>query len=384
MTEPTEPTQPADDHGASHRRARGRHGWRLPDERPQWWPDDEAWPPARPEAWRALRRRFARRAAAFGCMVVVTLVVLTAVASWVLGQLFGGGWITVVLIVVLFLVLASVVRAVVRGMRLAFTPMSDLVEASARVEAGEVGTQVEVRGPSEVRTLARAFNSMSTRLAEDDAARRRLLADISHELRTPLTVIKGNVEGMLDGMYAPDREVLERILAETHQLERLIDDLRTLSLADAGMLALQREPTDLGALAAEALAAFEPQAAAASVTLVAQPTPAMPEIEIDPRRVRQAIANLVANAIRHTPPGGRVTVAVAPDGGGQQLSVTDTGSGMDAEAAAHAFDRFWRTADSPGAGLGLAIVRDLVAAHGGTVELETVEGAGTVVRCRFP
>jgi len=259
----------------------------------------------------------------------------------------------------------------------------ELIEASGRVEAGEFGAQVAVRGPREIRALARAFNAMSARLAVDSEDRRRLLADVSHELRTPLTVIQGNVEGMLDGLYPADARHLERILAETHQLERLIDDLRTLSLADAGALTLHRESTDLGALATDVVAGFEPQAASDGVVLAVDAGATAP-LDLDPRRVRQVIGNLLTNALRHSPTGGRVTVAVRAFGEAVELTVSDTGSGMDLRSVERAFDRFWRSGDAAGAGLGLAIVRDLVRAHGGDVALESTPGAGTVVRCHFP
>lgn len=330
-----------------------------------------------------MRGRFARRAAGFVGMIVLFLLVLTAAISWLLTTLFGGGWVTIVLLIAVLLIAAAVVRQVVRSVRLTVAPMSDLIEASARVEAGELGVLVPERGPREVRTLARAFNAMSTRLAETEKERRRLIADVSHELRTPLTVIQGNVEGMVDGLYPTDATHLERILAETRQLERLIDDLRTLSLADAGALTLQRQPTDLAAVAADAVAALEPQSDEGGVTLALTAEADLPSLELDPLRVRQIVTNLIANALRHTPAGGSVTVQVRPVDDGQELSVSDTGSGMDAAAASRAFDRFWRGPESPGAGLGLAIVRDLVVAHGGTVELRSEPGRGTTVTCRF-
>ena len=224
---------------------------------------------------------------------------------------------------------------------------------------------------------------MSARLAADTEERRRLLADVSHELRTPLSVIQGNVEAMIDGVYPADRQHLERLLAETRHLERLVEDLRTLSLADAGALALHREPVDIGVLAADVVAGFESQAAAAGVALVTD-TDVVPAIELDPMRVRQVIGNLVSNALRHTPSGGRVTVAVAEKVGSVELSVSDTGSGMDAVTAEHAFDRFYRAGDDAGAGLGLAIVRDLVRAHGGEVILASQPGQGTTITCSFP
>ncbi len=138
--------------------------------------------------------------------------------------------------------------------------MGDLIEASGRVEAGELDVQVPERGVREVRALARAFNNMSSRLSATERERRRLLAEVSHELRTPLTVISGNVEAMIDGVYPADREHLERIAVEARQLERLIDDLRTLSLAETGQLPLQREPTDVAALAREVVEGFEAEA----------------------------------------------------------------------------------------------------------------------------
>jgi len=316
-------------------------------------------------------------------VLVLFLVLLTAAVVWLLTTLIGAGWFSAVLAVALIGMFMLLARRVVRSVHLAAAPMSELIEASARVEAGQFGTQVPERGPGELRTLARAFNAMSTRLAETDAERRRLLADVSHELRTPLTVIQGNIEGILDGLYAPDRTILERILAETHQLERLIEDLRTLSMADAGALALQREPTDLGALAADVVAAFQPQAGMGRVALTVEAVDGLPDLELDPLRVRQVITNLVSNALRHTPADGRTTVAVGSSADGQVLSVTDTGSGMDPESASHAFDRFWRSSDSPGAGLGLAIARDLMRAHGGDVELRSALGEGTTVICLF-
>ena len=323
-----------------------------------------------------------RMVGAVVAFILVVSLVIVAIA-WLVGTLLSRDLVSSIPPAIAILLALIVITRLGRGIRGATEPLGDLVEASARVEAGEVGAQVEVRGPREIRALARAFNSMSARLASDTDQRRRFLADVSHELRTPLTVIQGSVEGMLDGLYPADRAHLERLLAETHQLERLVDDLRTLSLTDAGALELHRDVVDLASLAAEVLAGFEPQAASEGVALTTD-LEDVPSISVDGRRVRQVIGNLLSNAIRHTPDGGRVTLRVRRIGEAVELEVTDTGVGMDAEAAARAFDRFWRSGDTPGAGLGLAIVRDLVHAHGGTVALESAPGAGTVVRCRFP
>jgi two-component system sensor histidine kinase BaeS len=328
-------------------------------------------------------RRFVRRLIGLAFAFVVVLTTVVVATAWLVGRLIsqdiGGSLAPAIVVLAAVLIILGLARRV----RRTTAPLSKLIEASARVEAGEVGSQVEVSGPREIRALARAFNSMSARLAADTQERRRLLADVSHELRTPLTVIQGSVEGMLDGLYPADREHLERLLAETHQLGRLIEDLRTLSLTDAGELPLHREPTDLGALAADVVAGFQPQASAAGVRLTVQAddTPALP---LDGRRLRQVIGNVVSNALRHTPSGGTVSLRVRRIGPTVELEVADTGVGMDAESRDHAFERFWRAGDAAGAGLGLAIVRDLVAAHGGEVSLESEIGAGTVVRCRFP
>jgi signal transduction histidine kinase len=316
--------------------------------------------------------------------VLVILFLLVGLVVWLVGAAAGSGWLGAVAAIGGVLLFAILARSVVRGVRLATAPVGELIEAAGRVEDGELGIQVAERGPREVRALTRSFNAMSTRLARTEEQRRRLLADVSHELRTPLTVIQGNVEAMLDGLYPADRDHLERIRAESVHLEQLIEDLRTLSLADAGALSLEREPTDLGAIAADVVRAFDARAAAGDVALTLAAGDDLPELELDARRIRQVIGNLVANALRHTPAGGHTVVSVRVEPDAVILAVTDSGRGMPAEDVARAFERFWRTGDGQGAGLGLAIVRDLVAAHGGSVAMESAVGAGTTVTCRFP
>ena len=324
-----------------------------------------------------------RRMALFAVMALAMFAAVIGGIAWLLGTLFGPSLSSAILPAILLLGLLLVVTRVLRGIGGTAAPLGDLVEASARVESGEVGTQVRVRGPREIRAVGRAFNAMSSRLAQDTDERKRLLADVSHELRTPLTVIQGSVEGMLDGLYPADRPQLERLLSETRQLERLIEDLRVLSLADAGALPLHREQTDLVALATEVAVGFEPQARADRIELqsdVGEPV----AVDVDPHRVRQVIGNLVSNALRHTPAGGAVTIRVRREADAAVVEVVDTGVGMEADAAEHAFDRFWRSGDAAGAGLGLAIVRDLMRAHGGEAKLKSALGVGTTVRCEFP
>ncbi|HEX7171648.1 MAG TPA: ATP-binding protein [Candidatus Limnocylindria bacterium] len=330
-----------------------------------------------------MSRRFVRRMVGVAISLIVVLALVIVGLAWLIGSLVSQDVVSSVLPALAILLGLAIIARLTRGVRGAAAPLGDLVEASARVEAGEVGAQVEVRGPREIRAVARAFNAMSARLASDTDQRRRFLADVSHELRTPLTVIQGSVEGMLDGLYPADRPQLERLLAETHQLERLVDDLRTLSLTDAGALELHRDAVDLGELAADVAAGFEPQAAMQGVT-ISTDVDDVPSLSLDARRVRQVIGNLVSNALRHTGAGGRIAIRVRRIGDAVELECADSGSGMEPEAAGRAFDRFWRAGDTAGAGLGLAIVRDLVRAHGGDAVLESAPGAGTVVRCRFP
>lgn len=273
-----------------------------------------------------------------------------------------------------------------RELRRTALPIGDMLEASGRIAEGDYDVRVDERGPREVRALVRAFNTMAARLQADARQRRDLLADISHELRTPITVIQGHLEGLLDGIYPANPEHIAAILEETQTLSRVIDDLRMLSYADSGMLPLQREPTNLAALVEESAAAFKVQAGAAGVEVDVANEGGLPEIEIDPTRVREVLANLLANALRYTPEGGRIEVLtnMKTGGGYVEATVRDSGAGISAEDLPHIFDRFYKAADSPGTGLGLAIARSLVAAHGGEISAESEPGVGTTIRFTLP
>jgi two-component system, OmpR family, sensor histidine kinase BaeS len=352
--------------------------------RPPWWPENEAWPPEGPQAWRRLRRRFMWRAGLFALgVLVVVAIVISLLVNAITGATgghpgFGLWWLVPMLFVV---VVALGLRRLLRSTAI---PVGDLVEAAGRLEAGEVGTQVEERGPAEVRALAHAFNAMSARLAATDAQRRRLLSDVSHELRTPLTVIQGNLEAIIDGVYPADDAHLAPILEEARVLARLVDDLRTLASAEAGALSLEREAVDIGHLAADLAAGFRSQADAAGVTLAVE-APESVTADADPERLRQVLANLVANALRATPRGGRITVRVARDASGAAvISVADTGAGMDRAELERIFERFYRSAASRGSGLGLPIAREIVRAHGGRIEASSEPGAGTTMTVYLP
>ena len=326
-----------------------------------------------------MRGRFMRRMGCFFLLMAVVVVSVVLLLAWLIGSAIGAaaGVAPTILIGLLALfVLAMIGRAI----RRAAAPVGDLIEASGRIESGDFSARVDETGPREVRTLARAFNAMSARLEDTEQQRRSALADVSHELRTPLTVIQGNLEALLDGVYPADAEHLQPILDETRVLERLIDDLRTLTLVEAGSLVLHREPTDLGALLNEVAASYRSQADQAGIALTVTVADELPSLDVDPPRIREVVSNLLTNALRHTPRDG--TVALSAQRAGDQVEVTvhDTGSGIPPDQLPRIFDRFYRSPDSPGSGLGLPIAKSLVEAHGGVITAASDQGAGTTIR----
>jgi two-component system sensor histidine kinase BaeS len=366
--------------------------WRR---RPPWWPGSEPWPPHGPggqAAWRRMRGRMVRRAAGLLVMLLVLTFSGCTGAFWLAASLLGlvdlphaeltlarGIGLAALVIGAVGLLLIG------RALRRVTAPIDDFMEAVGRVTEGDLTARVSARGPRDARALGRAFNSMVERLQQSEAQRRSLLADVTHELRTPLTVMQGHLEGVLDGVYPADREHLAPILDEMRVLGRLIDDLRTLAQAESGTLTLRREPTDLGVLVGEVAASFRPEAEAAGVTLEVDVADDLPLLAVDPVRLREVLTNLVANALRYTPQGGRVRIGgKATEGGGVELAVSDTGAGIPPEALPHIFDRFYKSADSGGSGLGLAIARNLVNTHGGTLEAESHLGQGTTMRVKLP
>jgi signal transduction histidine kinase len=274
--------------------------------------------------------------------------------------------------------------ALLPALRLLGLPLSDLIDAAQRIEAGDLTPRVRERGPRELRALARAFNSMTLRLQASEDQRRRLLADVTHELRTPVAVLQGNLEALLDGVYPPDDQHLRPLLEETQVLSRLIDDLRTLSLAESGGLELHREATDVEVLIADVLASFRAEADASGVALQAAVPDELPLVEVDPLRLREVLSNLLGNALHHTPRGGEVRVTAGVRDRQLTLSVADSGSGIAAEDLPHVFERFYKSPDSRGSGLGLAIARNLVQAHGGEIGAESAPGQGTTMRITIP
>ena len=331
-----------------------------------------------------MRRRFLARFATAAIVFLLVAGTLIGLVAWLVGRALEGPLAHLATAVLPLVVVVLFVLLVVRLIRRTGAPVADLIEAAGRVERGELSTRLPERGPAELRSVARAFNAMSTRLEENDAARRRLLADVSHELRTPLTVMQGTLEGILDGVYPADEQHLAPVLEETRVLAGLIGDLRTLSLSEVGVLRLHPEPTDLARLIEEVVAGHRAAADEAGVSITVDAPFDLPPVEVDPSRIRQVVGNLVANALRFTPAGGRVEVHVGADSSEVWVRIRDTGPGIDAESLEHVFDRFYRSPGSSGSGLGLPIAKNLVQAHGGQIAIASPPGGGTEVRFTLP
>ena len=241
--------------------------------------------------------------------------------------------------------LGAAVIALLLGVVLARTltqPVRDLTRAIQAMSRGELRQQVPVRSADELGTLTQAFNRMSADLARSNELRRQMTADIAHDLRTPLTVITGYIEALRDGVLKPTPARFEAMHNEAQQLKRLVEDLRTLSLADAGELPMQRQPLAPRTLLDRLAAAYTPQADARGITLAVDAAADLPDIAADPERMAQVLGNLITNALRHTPAGGRIDLSAQAQGQAVALAVQDTGEGMPAEVVPHVFDRFYR------------------------------------------
>ncbi len=336
-----------------------------------------------------MRARFFRRLAvvavvmlAFSIIGIVTIARMLATRWGLLGP--GGSTATTALALGAAGAVALAAIGVAAAMRRVARPLGGIMNAADRVADGDYDVRVAEHGPPPIRALAHSFNTMAARLQDHDRLRRNLMADTAHELRTPLTVMQGKLEGLVDGVYPRDDVQLEQLLDQTHVLSRLVEDLRTLALSESGALALQREPTDIVALARDAALTFGRDGAARGVTVAADGPSDLAPITIDPMRIRQVLGDLVTNALRHTEAGGRVTIVVRSSPDGIAIEVRDTGAGMTDEQIAHAFDRFYKGSASGGSGLGLTIARNLVVAHGGEIRASSAAGHGTTITVTLP
>lgn len=300
----------------------------------------------------------------------------------------GDGWVRTALAALGVLAAATGIT-VLAGRRLTH-PIRTLTEAAQRMASGGRGARVRVTGHDEVARLGDAFNAMASSIEENERQRKAMVSDIAHELRTPLANVRGYLEAAEDGVVPLDPQLVSSLLEESALLQRLIDDLQDLALADAGMLRVHREETDVAELARQVVAAHQPSATASGSELVVSAPPAI-LADVDPVRLRQALGNLVANAVQYSGDGSTVLVRVSRDAVSDEvvLAVRDDGPGIAPEHLEHLFDRFYRTDTSRtratgGSGLGLAITKHLVDAHDGTVTVSSMLRAGSTFTIRLP
>lgn len=265
-------------------------------------------------------------------------------------------------------------------------PLTDLTRAITGMRHGELSQQVRVRSQDELGVLARAFNDMSAEIHRANQLRKQMTADIAHDLRTPLLVISGYIEALQDGTLKPTPERLAAMNQEAALLKRLIDDLRTLSLSDAGELKLVRQAVPPRDLLEQVRQSFEPMARERGISLKVEAEADLPELEIDRDRMAQVLGNLINNALRYTPAEGSVTLLARRSGAAVDLVTEDTGAGIAEDKLPDIFERFYRADDARSdgeSGLGLAIAKSIVEAHGGSIAAESRLGEGTSIVIRL-
>ena len=303
-------------------------------------------------------------------------------------KLFSGSFDRTLLAGAGVVALLAVVAALGLSRRI-FEPVEALTRAARRMAEGERGIRVDGERRDEVGELGNAFNAMAEAVAAGEDLRRRLVTDVAHELRTPLTNIRAQLEAMQDGLADAGRPAIDSLHEETLLLSRLIDDLQDLAVAEAGRMAILREPVDLREVADATVEAFASRAIGAGVSMGVRVPDGISPVAADRGRVAQIFRNLVSNALAHTPEGGEIVIGARAADGHAEAWVQDSGSGIPPEDLPNVFDRFYRadrsrSRETGGAGLGLPIVRQIVLAHGGTIRAESRPGAGTVVTFSLP
>jgi signal transduction histidine kinase len=314
-----------------------------------------------------------------GYLVIESGIQENAFFERLLSTLFWAGGLSTLLAILVGLALT----------RTAMRPLSDLEAATGQIRAGDLTVRVPVRTRDEVGALAERFNQMAADLEDQDRLRRRMMNDVAHELRTPLTVMQGQLEALQDGVFELNRDNLVPVHEQTLLLRRLVNDLRDVALAESGQITLDMGPVELASLVRRVAGRFDSQARTQGIDLLVSVQEPLPLIQGDGQRLEQVMNNLLSNALRHTPAGGSVTLGLAATASGVRITVKDTGEGIAPEDLGHIFERFYRgdparqRADGH-SGLGLAIARELVRAHGGEISVASVQGQGTTVTVDLP
>ncbi len=270
-----------------------------------------------------------------------------------------------------FLGILTVVIGLLLSQRL-INPLAEVIAASRAVTSGNLTARVKVQGPDDLQVLSDSFNQMASSLEKNDKEQRNLIADIAHELRTPLAIIQGKLEGIVDGIYPADTDHIQPVLQETCQLERLISDLDMLAQVESNQLKFNLIPVNLNDLVKQAVVNFETEAGEKQISLQYKMDVLTPKVKGDPQRISQVINNLLSNAIRYIPAGGKVDIRIRQVDEGAELTVSDNGPGIANQDIPYIFDRFWRSEKSRsrdwgGAGLGLAIARQFIEIQGGRI-----------------
>jgi two-component system sensor histidine kinase BaeS len=306
----------------------------------------------------------------------------TSGTAFVRGQVRDLGWLAVALVLLSGGLAVGLARHLLR-------PIAGLREATQRIAEGGLDARAPVLGHDELAELAHHVNSMAASLEANEQQRRQMLADVAHELRTPLTVIRGEIEALIDGIRKADPAALQSLHAEALHLNKLIDDLHQLALADAGALHHQFAPVDLTATTEQVVKRYYPRAQAVQLSLEAHLTSQSVWVNADAGRLTQVVTNLLENSVRYTDPGGRIVVRLGVAGQQAELCVEDTAPGVPEGAHARLFERLYRvdqarTRQRGGSGLGLAICKTLVEAHGGTIVALPSALGGVKMLIRIP
>ena len=289
---------------------------------------------------------------------------------------------------------AATLAAVAVGVfvtRRAVRPIRELARAASAVAEGNYAVRVPETGfGSELATLNTAFNQMAQDIAATERTRAEMLRDLAHELRTPLTSVRGYHEAIADGVLPADRDTFSRVDAELSRIERLVEDLGTVSRAEERRLDLRLRPVHVADLVTSAADSAALSYQHTGVTVRADPATDDSQVRVDPDRLHEALANLIANAVQHTPTGGTVTLRSRTTTSGVQIEVADTGEGIAAEHLSRVFERFYRvdagrSRDTGGSGIGLTITRALLKAQGGHIRVESPGlGQGTTFVISLP